>query len=84
MWRDVLAVVAHPDDESFGLGALLASFVATGSRVSVLCLTHGEASTLHGVEGDLAEVRARELVDAAAALGIARVAMAAFPDSACP
>jgi LmbE family N-acetylglucosaminyl deacetylase len=81
-WREVLAVVAHPDDESFGLGALLASFVATGSRVSVLCLTRGEASTLSGVQGDLAVVRARELTEAAAALGIARVGMAAFPDGA--
>jgi N-acetylglucosamine malate deacetylase 2 len=81
-WRDVLAVVAHPDDESFGLGALLASFVAAGSRVSVLCLTHGEASTLHGAQGDLATVRARELAEAAAFLGIARVGLAAFPDGA--
>ena len=81
-WRDVLAVVAHPDDESFGLGALLAAFVAAGSRVSVLCLTHGEASTLHGVQGDLATVRARELAEAAAVLGIARVGLAAFPDGA--
>jgi LmbE family N-acetylglucosaminyl deacetylase len=81
-WRDVLAVVAHPDDESFGLGALLASFVAAGSRVSVLCLTHGEASMLHGVQGDLATVRAGELAEAAAVLGIARVGLAAFPDGA--
>lgn len=62
--------------------ALLASFVAAGSRVSVLCLTHGEASTLHGVEGDLATVRARELAEAAAVLGIARVGLAAFRDGA--
>jgi LmbE family N-acetylglucosaminyl deacetylase len=81
-WREVLAVVAHPDDESFGLGALLASFVAAGSRVSVLCLTHGEASSLHGVEGDLATIRARELAEAAAVLGIARVGLAGFPDGA--
>jgi len=79
-WSDVLAVVAHPDDESFGLGALLSSFVAAGSRVSLLCLTRGEASTLHGVEGDLGTIRARELSDAAAALGISRVRLAAFPD----
>jgi LmbE family N-acetylglucosaminyl deacetylase len=79
-WREVLAVVAHPDDESFGLGAILASFVAAGSQVSLLCLTHGEASTLHGVEGDLGSIRAQELSDAAAALGIARVRLAGFPD----
>lgn len=52
-WPSVVAVVAHPDDESFGLGAILDSFARSGAAVSVLCLTHGEASTLHGVSGDL-------------------------------
>jgi LmbE family N-acetylglucosaminyl deacetylase len=47
-WTTVLAVVAHPDDESFGLGALLDGFTGAGASVEVLCLTHGEASTLHG------------------------------------
>lgn len=50
-WERVLAVVAHPDDEPFGIGAVLDAFACTGSAVSVLCLTHGEASTLHGVSG---------------------------------
>ena len=81
-WREVLAVVAHPDDESFGLGALLGSFIAAGSRVSVLCLTHGEASTLHGIEGDLPAIRAQELAEAAAVLGVARVGIEGFPDNA--
>lgn len=79
-WRSVLAVVAHPDDESFGLGALLSTFVAQGAEVSVLCLTHGEASTLHGVDGDLAEIRARELADAARELGIVRVELRDYAD----
>ena len=57
MTTSILAVVAHPDDESFGLGALLARAAAAGARVGVLCLTHGEASTLHGVDGDLREIR---------------------------
>jgi len=43
-WTSLLAVVAHPDDESFGLGAILDGFVVGGARVEVLCLTHGEAS----------------------------------------
>lgn len=81
-WSRVLAVVAHPDDESFGLGAVLASFVAAGSQVSVLCLTRGEASTLHGVSGDLAEVRADELQAAASTLGITRVVLRDNPDGA--
>jgi N-acetylglucosamine malate deacetylase 2 len=79
-WRHVLAVVAHPDDESFGLGAVLARFVASGSEVSVLCLTRGEASTLHGVAGDLAAIRAQELEEAARELGIARVGLLGYPD----
>jgi LmbE family N-acetylglucosaminyl deacetylase len=76
----VLAVVAHPDDESFGLGAVLTSFIDAGARVAVLCLTRGEASTLHGVEGDLTEVRAAELRAAADALGVAEVELLDFPD----
>ena len=81
-WRSVVAVVAHPDDESFGLGAILSTFAANGAEVSVLCLTHGEASTLHGVDGDLATVRARELGDAADALGVHHVKLLDYPDGA--
>jgi LmbE family N-acetylglucosaminyl deacetylase len=81
-WRSVLAVVAHPDDESFGLGAVISTFVDQGAHVCVLCLTHGEASTLHGVEGDLAVVRERELADAAHALGIAEVHLLSYADGA--
>ena len=44
--RSLLAVVAHPDDESFGLGGVLAALAATGRRVSLLCFTAGEGSTL--------------------------------------
>ncbi|MEU4683851.1 PIG-L deacetylase family protein [Streptomyces xinghaiensis] len=79
-WRSVLAVVAHPDDESFALGALLAGFAGDGARVSVLCLTHGEASTLHGVAGDLERLRADELTTAAGVLGIGDVRLLAYPD----
>jgi LmbE family N-acetylglucosaminyl deacetylase len=72
--------VAHPDDESFGLGAVLSSFVDHGTTVSVLCLTHGEASTLHGVDGDLGVVRAGELAAAAQALGVQQVQLLDYPD----
>jgi LmbE family N-acetylglucosaminyl deacetylase len=72
-WRRPLAVVAHPDDESFGLGAVLAEFVDGEAAPSVLCFTHGEASTLHGVVGDLRQVRAGELAEAARRLGLAGV-----------
>ena len=79
-WRSVLAVVAHPDDESFGLGALLDAFVRAGTQAEVLCLTHGEASTVHGVSGELRSLRAAELERAARILGIATATMGDHPD----
>jgi len=78
----VLAVVAHPDDESFGLGAVISELVGRGIPVTVLCFTHGEASTLHGVGGDLGVVRAHELATAGQALGVGRVDLAAYADGA--
>jgi len=79
-WTTVLAVVAHPDDESFGLGALLDAFNRAGASVEVLCLTHGEASTLHGAPGDLASLRGVELAAAADVLGVTRAMMQDHPD----
>lgn len=81
-WTSVLAVVAHPDDESFGLGAILDAFTRAGARVEVLCLTHGEASTLHGAPGDLASLRQAELAAAADALGVTHTTMHHYRDGA--
>lgn len=78
--RRLLAVVAHPDDESFGLGALVDRFTACGIEASVLCFTHGEASTLGNRPGDLASIRAAELQAAATVLGIDKVELLAYPD----
>ena len=75
-----LAVVAHPDDESFALGAVLSALVQSGCRVSVLCLTRGEASTVHGISGDLRALRAMELRDAASALGLSAAELSDHPD----
>jgi LmbE family N-acetylglucosaminyl deacetylase len=79
-FQDVLVVVAHPDDESFGLGGVLHAFAESGSRLSVLCFTHGEASTLHGVGGDLAVIRGEELHAASERLGVERVELLDYPD----
>ena len=68
-WTSVLAVIAHPDDASFGLGAILDAFVFAGVKVEVLCLTHGQAWTLEGAPGDLAALRGAELASAADVLG---------------
>lgn len=81
-WKSVLVVVAHPDDESFALGALLDRFVQDGAEVAVLCLTRGEASTL-GVEvHDLAAVRAAELAAAGEVIGMASTTALTHPDGA--
>jgi LmbE family N-acetylglucosaminyl deacetylase len=76
----VLAVVAHPDDESFGLGAVLLRLAAAGARLHVLCFTHGEASTLHGREGDLGTLRPAEFAAATRALGAGRSELLSYPD----
>jgi N-acetylglucosamine malate deacetylase 2 len=79
-WRHALAVVAHPDDETFGLGAIAGSFTAGGTAVHVLCFTHGEASTLNENHAELREARDRELREATAELGIATVTLLDYPD----
>jgi LmbE family N-acetylglucosaminyl deacetylase len=76
---EALAVVAHPDDESFGLGAILSALSGAGAAVRVLCLTHGEASTL-GSTVNLAQVRGCELRAAATVLGVCDVALLDYPD----
>ena len=75
-----LAVIAHPDDESFGLGAVLSALVDAGVNVTAICFTHGEASTLGADGGDLQQARAAELADAARALGLGRVELLGHPD----
>ena len=77
---ELLAVCAHPDDESFGLGGVLQSFVEQGTRVRVLCFTHGEASTLSASSRSLGELRAEELDDAARVLGLTAVRLHGYPD----
>src|SRR5664280_231785 len=78
--RSVLVVCAHPDDESFGLGAALAALGESGSSTSVLCFTHGEASTLGADVGDLGRVRAGELAAAASELGVGYVELMDYRD----
>lgn len=78
-WRNVLVVVAHPDDESFGLGAVVDVFTSGGSQVSVLCLTEGESSTL-GAGINLSAMRREELAAASRALGVADAVLRHHPD----
>jgi LmbE family N-acetylglucosaminyl deacetylase len=78
----LLAICAHPDDESFGLGATLAAFVDTGAVADVLCFTRGEASTVGAALGDLRRIRAEELRAAANALRVRQVTLLDHLDGA--
>ena len=66
----MLAILAHPDDESYGMGGTLAKFSHQGWRVSLLCATRGELG-IPGVPQDAAgKIRELELRQAAGHLGI--------------
>lgn len=80
VWSSVVIVCAHPDDESFGLGAVVSSFAGACSRLSLLCFTHGEASTLHDGAGELHAIRADELAAAGVLLGVGRVELLDYRD----
>jgi len=80
----VLAIFAHPDDESLACGGTLARLSDAGARVVLICASRGERGSVSDPalvpDGDLAGVRTRELQDAAAILGIADVIVLDHPD----
>ena len=74
----LMAVLAHPDDESLGFGGTLAKYAAEGVHVALVVATRGE----RGWTGDpdanpglaaLGQVREAELHAAATALGVGRL-----------
>lgn len=81
--RSLLAVFAHPDDESLACGGLLAGCTARGARVTILCATHGENDNGRRDE-QLFQVRARELAEAAAVLGVGDVVLLEYRDGFLP
>ncbi|MBX9244163.1 PIG-L family deacetylase [Actinotalea ferrariae] len=74
----LLAVHAHPDDETLSTGALLATWAAAGRPVTLVTCTRGERGEVIGaelapLEGDgpaLAAHRTGELAGALSALGV--------------
>lgn len=88
MPKTLLAVLAHPDDESFGLGGTLALYARRGYVTYYVCATRGEAGTvdeqhLNGFK-DTAELRTNELMRAAAHLGLKEVFFLGYRDSGMP
>ena len=49
----LLAVLAHPDDETFGMGGTLALYAQLGVSVHLICATRGEVGDVepHYLEG---------------------------------
>ena len=83
----LLAVLAHPDDESLGFGGTLAKYAAEGVETYLVTATRGERGRFGslGKGGDPVEVgrvREAELRAAAAVLGIREVSLMNYPDSA--
>jgi LmbE family N-acetylglucosaminyl deacetylase len=84
MKKTLLAVVAHPDDESYGIGGTLARYAAEGVEVHVAVATDGAAGSVdenwNGNRSKLAQVREEELKAAAKVLG-ARLHILGYRDS---
>ncbi len=72
--RGLLAIFAHPDDESYGAGGVMALAAKAGNPVWVLCATNGDQGGRPGemdVDHSLdPEIRRHELECACAELGI--------------
>lgn len=83
--RVLLAVFAHPDDESFGPGGTLAKYAAEGAEVWLVCATDGDAGTVDANMlasfANTAQLRAAELCCAAQALGLRGVDWLGYRDS---
>jgi LmbE family N-acetylglucosaminyl deacetylase len=80
--KTVLAVFAHPDDESLACGGTLARLSDEGARVVLLCASHGERGGQAGPvrDDELGVVRSFELQRAAETLGIADILIFDHPD----
>lgn len=84
----LLAVLAHPDDESFGMGGTLALYAQRGVHTHLVCATRGEAGEvdpqyLSGF-ASVAERRESELRCAAGILGLSGVYFLDYRDSGMP
>jgi LmbE family N-acetylglucosaminyl deacetylase len=87
--RRLMAVLAHPDDESLGVGGTLAKYAAEGADVFLVTATRGGSGRFRGHRCGEAEhpgplalgnIRETELRAAAAVLGVREVSLLDYPD----
>jgi LmbE family N-acetylglucosaminyl deacetylase len=85
----LMAVVAHPDDESLGFGGTLALYASAGVVTALVTATRGDRGRYgHARPGDaahpgavaLGRVRESELLAAAATLGVHDVSVLSYDD----
>jgi LmbE family N-acetylglucosaminyl deacetylase len=85
----LMAVLAHPDDESLGVGGTLAKYASEGVDVFLLTATRGDSGRYRGCHPDdprhpgpsaLANIREAELRAAALALGVREVSILNYHD----
>jgi N-acetyl-1-D-myo-inositol-2-amino-2-deoxy-alpha-D-glucopyranoside deacetylase len=85
--RRLLAVFAHPDDETFGAGGTLALYARQGVEVHLVCATRGEVGEappdFNGYSS-IGEMRESELRCAAGILGLAGIHFLGYRDSGMP
>ena len=76
------AVLAHPDDESFGCAGALALAHEAGATTRLLVVTRGEAGTSDGIpDAAFGDTREAELICAARAIGLDEVSiLEGYPD----
>lgn len=84
----LLAVLAHPDDETFGMGGTLAYYSRRGVDTYLICATRGEVgevdeAMLRGY-ASIGERREAELRCAAGKLGLQDVIFLGYRDSGMP
>ena len=84
----IVAVVAHPDDESLIAGGTLALAARAGLRTGVVSLTRGENGPIsdgsRGLAAGLGQAREDELARAAHELGVDWATCLSYPDGELP
>src|SRR3954468_397864 len=80
--QTILAVFAHPDDESLACGGTIARLADAGARVIVICASSGERGSHSGPVRDesLGRTRGEEIRAAARTLGVAELILLNHPD----